>query len=171
MADGQTFGGSTYTQLDLAACTDVTDQWSIDGRCEGYGGIDVLVSRGEGKHWVEYGRSDGIATAFENTATVGDTIEWLLAGSGKPYAAIVRYSADALEGVYDAADVLVVHTIAADGESSCLLAAIDASETEQANGFARGAAASGRLLDACGVGPFIAVGSAGSPVHRILSFE
>src|SRR5690606_33747299 len=78
---------SAYTELDLDACPVIeTYEVGADWLCEGYGGIAVLVSEGDLRFTVSYGKDAAAESAFGQGFgpfnDLGPRIEWLLEADG-----------------------------------------------------------------------------------------
>lgn len=137
---------SAYTDLDLSSC-DVLERYEDGGavmRCQGYGGIDVVVSEGDARMDVDYGAPSGAFETFFAFNGVGETIEWMLDGEGAPYAAALRFHIDNDGNL--AAQALVVSKIGTADAPGCVVGVVDAA-ADQANGVARGLGALAPAFD------------------------
>lgn len=140
---------STYTKLDLDACT-VLEEFEEGGgvslRCPGWQGTDVFVAEGDLRFSIGYGAEPENWFSFAPFNSLGTTIEWRYQGDSPPHAAILRFFLDSGMPDIGKAQALVVHKVLPFGGGSCPIAIVDAS-VEQANGVARGAAALATTLD------------------------
>jgi hypothetical protein len=88
---------SVYTDLDLNRCKTVTaDEMGAVLTCGGYRSYQVHFSEGDLRQSVFYGpvRKDVLEQAFESFEPfnrVFNRIEWRVDGTGRPYAAILRW--------------------------------------------------------------------------------
>ena len=83
---------SRYTMLDLRRCRTleiVPEGESIRRRCPGLAGISLFVNEGDGRSEIDAGFDDGEWESLPAFNTIGDRIEWRLAG-GRPFAIIYR---------------------------------------------------------------------------------
>ncbi len=90
---------STVTRLDLKKCKHIEGDAEEDygeWRCRGYGGIAILVSAGDQRSYVSFGRTAKDEPAARQTLASfngeGDSIEWRKGSDGKPFAAIMPWS-------------------------------------------------------------------------------
>lgn len=148
VAPAQAAPDSAYSTIAWDTGCTVIDQpapdepggWAVL-RCQGLGGVPVVVSDSDGRMSVWYGQGGeghrGWAS-FTGFNEVNDTIEWRgIIGSGQgPYAAIHRWFVD--DGTGGRRQVLVVSTVAmAPGEVSCPAGYVDANANANANVLAR----------------------------------
>ena len=150
---------SVYTDLPFennnckpvgpVAAEDEPEGASVSMVCPGYKSYDVYYKDGDGRISIHYGSlsQDIIDTAWESFGpfnSVSEKIEWRLDESGKPFAAIHRYTIanfnpdtgmaeDALRG-----QVLVISRVGQpEDKSGCFVGLVDALANKDANELAR----------------------------------
>ncbi|ATN36333.1 hypothetical protein ACO34A_21320 [Rhizobium sp. ACO-34A] len=140
---------STYTDLDLDKCKTVaSDDMGAIMLCSGYKDYQVHFAEGDLRQSVFYGPLDkkwqeqGFES-FEPFNHVGAKIEWRLDGSGKPFAAILRWFLENVgpEGEPTEASTgqaLVVSRVAQREDGlGCVVGYVDALANPNANEIAR----------------------------------
>lgn len=140
---------STYTDLDLDKCKTVTaDDMGAIMLCRGYRNYEVHFAEGDLRQSVFYGPLDKKLQeqgfeSFEPFNHIGSRIEWRLDGSGRPFAAILRWFLENVgpEGAPTEAStgqVLVVSRVAqGDDGLGCVVGYVDALANPNANELAR----------------------------------
>lgn len=125
---------SDCTVLDKAAMGE--GEW-IRWRCPGPSGNFVFISEDDLRTSVAYGKPGLVNEwqSFTDFNHVGETIEWRRMDDLRPYAAIQRWFVS--HGSADPRQVLVISTVAAAGEQSCMVGLVDASANRDANRLAR----------------------------------
>lgn len=154
---------STYTDLDLDACTTLAeDPMGVLLRCTGYGDFPVIFKEGDLRQSVIFGQVDQelIDGAFESFSAfnhVNTKVEWRLDDRGQPIATILRWFIDnpGPDGSSTKAgrgEILVVSKVGTpDNGGSCFVAMIDAKANSKANELARQAADDEAADFACGM--------------------
>lgn len=134
---------STYTKIDLQACTVVAQDrqsGSIAWSCPGLNGVEVWIAEGDLRSFVSFGPDADRQVAARQTLPpfnrINDTLEWRLDVDGKPYATILRWFTEFDDG--REGQVLVVTRVGPGG--SCHVAYVDALANIDANELARQAA-------------------------------
>lgn len=153
---------STYTDLDLDKCkTLASDDMGAIMLCSGYKDYYVHFAEGDLRQSVFYGPLDkkwqeqGFES-FEPFNHVGTRIEWRLDGSGKPFAAILRWflenvGPDGVSTETSTGQVLVVSRVAQQDDGlSCVVGYVDALSNPKANEMARKVADEKAKDFACG---------------------
>jgi hypothetical protein len=128
---------SRYTMLDLRRCRTleiVPEGESIRRRCPGLAGINLFVNEGDGRSEIDAGFDDGEWESLPAFNTIGDRIEWRLAG-GRPFAIIYRLRTAASEGA-PAGSALIVEAIGRRGAPGCRITVVDGARPD-ANARAR----------------------------------
>ncbi len=143
---------SVYTDLDLDRCKTVTsDDMGAVMTCGGYRSYQVHFAEGDLRQSVFYGpiRKDILEQGFESFEPfnrVNNRIEWRVDGTGRPYAAILRWFIENVgeNGVPDeksTGQVLVVSRVAQPNDRmGCVVGYVDALANPQANELARAVA-------------------------------
>lgn len=130
---------SAYTKLDLDACeaADEDDEpgWT-EWQCQGHGGLDLFVQRGDDRYDLDAGLRDEDGRWGATFDYPGETVEWRLR-DGKPFALIYRLRNANPDR--PASSILAVETVGADGRPGCRIAEIDGAKPN-ANQLARDAA-------------------------------
>ena len=158
---------SAYTPLALDKCralpTDPDDPLAGGAwLCTGYRGIVVRVEENDERVYVSYGPHAADEPAASETLPafndVGETIEWRLDGSGRPFATIFRFHTGSED---NRGSSLVVTRLAPPGHV-CRVGIVDAVANPDANAnaiaravadrFAAGYACSGSDAPAYGIG-------------------
>jgi hypothetical protein len=134
---------SAYTDFDTKKCRhipgkDVEDygEW----HCKGYKGIRVLMSAGDQRIQISYGKNAEEEPAASQTLASfngeGDRIEWRIA-NGKPFATIMRWSTTQTDdkGNRIVGAVLVVTRLGPNGV--CHIGYVDGKANKDANELAR----------------------------------
>lgn len=134
---------SAYTELDLDACPVIeTYEVGADWLCEGYGGIAVLVSEGDLRFTVSYGKDAAAESAFGQGFgpfnDLGPRIEWLLEADGGIAGTILRWFV--AQPDYEAPDHQILVVTRIEPGNTCHVAYIDARANANANALAREAA-------------------------------
>ena len=83
---------SRYTILDFNRCRTievVAEGDSVRRRCPGLAGIPLFVNEGDGRSEIDAGIDDGQWQSLPAFNTIGERVEWRLAG-GRPFAIIYR---------------------------------------------------------------------------------
>jgi len=151
---------SDYTKIDLDACPMIeapSEEGTFGGTwsCPGYGGMPVLVTEGDLRMFVSFGRNAKQESAATQTLsgfnTINDTLEWRIR-NGRPYATILRWFMDTPDGS-DRIQVLVVTQLTPG--ATCQVARINASANTNANVLAREAADQLAGSYVCEQGPII----------------
>lgn len=136
---------SAYTDINLDECLVMeSDDFGTMWACPGYKGMPVYVAEGDLRFMVSFGFGADREPAAEQTLspfnTLGPTIEWRLSNAGgiwRPFAAIVRYHLDAVDG---GPDGQVLAVIRIEPGATCHVAYVDARANGNANELARQAA-------------------------------
>ncbi len=155
---------SAYSSIDMDECrtTETNEEigWVLM-RCEDFRGHRVELAEGDLRFFLiidDSGRekllSGQTLAAFNRP---GETLEWRIDESGKPFATIMRYftDEDRGDGTFDRGQVLVVSKI---GEETCHVATVDARQHKDANALARLAADEHARHFRCGVDETITIG-------------
>jgi len=137
---------SAYTDIDLSACAQLSqDEWGGSWSCPGYGDIPVVISEGDLRFSISYGRKATSEPAASQTPppfnSLGPKIEWRLRrdkGSWTPFATIVRYFVQKGDGGEAEGQVLVVTQLTPG--ATCHIAYVDALANADANRLARAVA-------------------------------
>ncbi len=137
---------STYTDIDLDACTVVSaDDFGATWACPGYKGIPVMIGEGDLRFFVSYGLTSTTERAAEQTLPpfnhLGPRIEWRIGnvdGQIAPFATILRFYVARPDGEEGEGQVLVVTRLGPG--ATCHVAYIDALANSNANELARKAA-------------------------------
>jgi hypothetical protein len=118
---------SAYTDLVLDKCRTLEtfeDGMGASLRCPGYRGFEVMVTEGDLRFYVGYGRHADNQCAMHQTFgpfnTLGPKIEWRLE-NGQPFATILRWYLDKEGGGRES--WLVVTRL--DGDATCHVAYIE----------------------------------------------
>ena len=158
---------SAYTSLDLDRCVldppDPRDPLQSGvWHCEGYAGIPVLVTEGDLRFMISYGprAADELAATETWPAfnSIGETLEWRLDASGRPFATILRYFTQESNG--SQGQILVITRIGAPG-GVCHVAYVNALANPDANNLARQAADQLAPSFRCGVDQALPFGNPG----------
>ncbi len=145
---------SRYTDISDNDCETIEvyeETGSTVQRCYGIDDWEVFISDDDGRMSIGFG-AQGHYRTFAAFNSLGDVLEWR-GNDGEPYATIVRYPLEAGDGTNRRASVLLVSRVSRNG--FCPLALINASDNEQANGMARGAADMSRALFECPEFPLV----------------
>ena len=147
MLPGTSLGASlvsAYTDLDLDKCKIIeTDEVGGTWSCKGLGGIPVVVSEGDLRMTVSYGKTarDEVAMSqgFAPFNHLGAKIEWLSPSDkpNRPVATILRWYLQQGEGPGES-QILVVTQLKQG--AVCQIAWVDATANANANALARQAA-------------------------------
>ncbi len=127
---------SSYTRLDLSACTVVDREEegaSTDWRCPGRDGVPLFVYESDGRFDLDAGLRNASFTTLSAFNTLGDRVEWRLRG-GRPFAVIFRFR-DATQEA-GGRTVLAVEKVGSGDTPGCRVAQV-AGDTPRANGRAR----------------------------------
>lgn len=138
---------SAYTDVDLDQCLVMhSDDFGSSWACPGYRGYPVRIAEGDLRFFVSYGFGAKEQPAAEQTLppfnTLGPKIEWRLRSEGgawRPFATILRYRLDAVDGGAGG-EVLVVTQLGEEPGTQCQVAWVDARANADANELARAAA-------------------------------
>lgn len=164
---------SVYTDLNLDRCqTSAADEMGALMKCKGYKDYPIYFAEGDLRQSVLYGpvRAELIEGAFESFEPfnhINTKVEWRLDGSGKPYAAILRWF---IENIGDTGmptkeaegQVLVISRVAQPQDGlSCVVGYVDALSNSNANELARQVADSDARDFACGVQEGMWIGKRG----------
>jgi len=133
---------SAYSDLDLKRCATIETFEEGGGarlRCRGYAGIDVVVTEGDLRMYVGYGRHARNQCAMHQTFgpfnSLGPKVEWRL-DKGRPFATILRWLLDNGDGNSQTSWLVVTGL---DGVNTCHVAYIEGA-MPKANQRARDAA-------------------------------
>ena len=128
---------SAYTMLDLRRCRTleiIPEGESVRRRCPGLAGIPLFVNEGDGRSEIDAGIDDGRWESLPRFNTIGDRIEWRLAG-GRPFAIIYRLRLAATENA-PAGSALIVEAIGRRGAPGCRIGVVEGALSD-ANARAR----------------------------------
>jgi hypothetical protein len=117
---------SRYTILDPHRCRTIEaipEGDSVRQLCPGLAGIPLFVNEGDGRSEIDAGIDDGRWESLAPFNTIGDRIEWRLAG-GRPFAIIYRLRV-AASAEYPAQSSLIVEAIGRRGAPGCRLGVVD----------------------------------------------
>ena len=162
---------SITTALDLDKCRHTPGKEEEDygeWRCKGYGGIAVLVSAGDQRSYVSFGRNAKKEPAAKQTLASfngeGDNIEWRgeRGGDGKfkPFATVMRWSTTVSSGDEPVKGEVQVVTRLAPG-AVCHVGYVDAKANPDANVLARKIADEHARQFRCGADKPIVLGNKG----------
>ena len=133
---------SAYSDLDLERCKTI-EMFEEGGgarlKCPGYAGIDVMVTEGDLRMYVGYGRNARKQCATHQTFgpfnSLGPKLEWRMQG-GRPFATILRWVLDNGDGNSQRSWLVVTNL---DGSNTCHVAYVEGA-MPNANRRARDAA-------------------------------
>jgi hypothetical protein len=146
---------SAYTKIpdDIGVCeTLFVDDEAGGGswRCPGYKDYAVILAEGDLRMSVAYGelntRSLEAWQSFGIFNSIGNTVEWRLDSAGTPFATILRWKTDGIDGDGNmnealGGQVLVVSKVGQPGNGeACVIGYVDARANGNANELARDAA-------------------------------
>ena len=117
---------SAYTMLDLRRCRTlaiIPEGESVRRRCPGLAGINLFVNEGDGRAEIDAGHDDGRWESLPGFNSIGERIEWRLAG-GRPFAIIYRLRLAATENA-PAGSALIVEAIGRRGAPGCRIGLVD----------------------------------------------
>lgn len=172
---GETIGSVT-TPLRIDTCAHKAGREAEDygeWRCSGYGGIPIVVTAGDQRVYVSFGRNAAHEPAARQTLGApngeGNVIEWRIAGEpnrkGRPFAAIMRWTTAVVvddpkveNGVFRG-EVLVVIRLGPGGV--CHVGYVDARQNPDAEALARRIADQNARAFRCGKDKPIVLGDKG----------
>jgi hypothetical protein len=146
---------SAYTTIpdDIGTCETLSVDDEVGGgswRCPGYKDYAVTLAEGDLRMSVAYGelntRSQEAWQSFGIFNSIGRTVEWRLDATGTPFATILRWKTDGIDGDGNmnealGGQVLVVSKVGQPGTGeACVIGYVDARANGNANELARSAA-------------------------------
>lgn len=174
---------SAYTDLDLDRCQKIAEhELGVSLKCKGYKGYPVYFAESDLRQSVFFGHlgqaiiDDGFES-FSPFNRVNTKVEWRLDGTGRPFAAILRWFIENPndQGIPTKASegqVLVISKVAQQDDGiGCVVGYVDALVNKDANSLARQVADTEAQSFGCGYNESFWYGKrgdkSGEPTHNL----